>query len=375
MPTLERGGRLPEWTLTLGRASLSIVLALAIAGAVLGLLGYSPWLALSSLLRGALGSQAAWTATLLKTTPLLLTGLAVALSFRAGVWNIGAEGQFYLGALFATAMATRFGVGLPAPLLIPLVILSGLVAGAAWSSIAGLLLVKRGVSEVISTILLNFVAIQLVSLAVHGPLQEAAGAYPQSELFPSASRLPAIGRIHVGIVLALASAGFAAWLVFRTAVGFRIRAVGLSPRASGFAGILPDRTKLTALALGGGFAGLAGAIEVAGVTGRLFERLSPGYGYTAIAVALLARLNPLAVIAAAFLFGILEAGGGSMQRSAGVPAVATDVVKGVVILLSIGFALGRDRPVASRPEEDGPGQEGPDTGPGSTTAPAAEGAS
>jgi simple sugar transport system permease protein len=199
----------------------------------------------------------------------------------------------------------------------------------------------RGVSEVISTILLNFIAIQLVSLAVHGPLQEFNGAYPQSDSFPAAARLPALGRIHLGVPIAAVLAAASAFLLFRTALGFRMRAVGLSAVASRFAGIRPERHIVLALALGGGLAGLAGAFEVAGVTGRLFERLSPGYGYTAIAVALLARLHPVAVIPSALLFGVLEAGGGAMQREAGIPSVAADLVKGMVILLSVGFAFAR----------------------------------
>jgi simple sugar transport system permease protein len=226
----------------------------------------------------------------------------------------------------------------PAWLLLPSLTLAGALGGALWASIAGALRAWRGVSEVISTILLNFVAIQLVSLAVHGPLQEVSGAYPQSDALAAAARLPAWGRIHLGVPIAAALSFGCAYLLFRTAIGFRMRAVGLSPLAARFAGIDPERQLLLTIVGAGGLAGLAGAFEVSGVTGRLFESLSPGYGYTAIAVALLARLHPLAVLPAALFFGVLEAGGGAMQREAGVPAVATDVVKGVVILVSIGFA-------------------------------------
>jgi ABC-type uncharacterized transport system permease subunit len=192
---------------------------------------------------------------------------------------------------------------------------------------------------VISTILLNFVAIQLVALAVHGPLQEASGAYPKSDPFPDAAMLPAIGRLHLGFAIALLLAFASQLLVFRSAVGFRMRAVGLSARAARFAGISPERYALFTLALGGGLAGLAGSFEVAGVTGQLYEGISAGYGYTAIAVALLARLHPLAVIPSAFFFGGLEAGAGAMQRDAGVPAVVTQIVQGVAILLSASFAF------------------------------------
>ena len=321
------------------RSTLALALAFAVAGVALLALGYSPAMALAALLRGSVGSGAAWTATLLKAGPLLLTGLAVALSFRCGVWNIGAEGQLYVGALCATAVATHWLPEANAYVLLPALVVAGAAGGAAWAAIAGALRAWRDVSEVISTILLNFVAIQLVSLAVHGPLQEAAARYPQSELFSQAARLPAFARIHLGVPLAVGLAFAAALLLFRTSLGFRLRAVGLSPLASRFAGIRPGPHMLIALAIAGALAGLAGAFEVAGVTGRLFERLSPGYGFTAIAVALLARLHPVAVIPSALLFGALEVGGGAMQREAGVPSVATELVKGVVILVSVGFAM------------------------------------
>ncbi len=314
--------------------------ALAVAGLALALLGYAPGPALSALVRGSVGSGPAWVATLLKTGPLVLTGLAVALSFRCGAWNIGAEGQLYAGALAATALATRLAVEAPAPLLLPLCVLGAAAAGGALGALAGLLRATRGVSEVISTILLNFIAIQAVALAVQGGLQEAAGAYPQSDPLPGAARLPALSRVHGGVALAFVLAAAVAWLLYRTPLGFRMRAVGLSPVAARFAGIRPERQGVLALGLAGGVAGLAGGFEVMGVTGRLYEGLSPGYGYTAIAVALLARLHPVAVVPAALFFGALESGSAAMQRDVGVPAAAAEVVQGLVILFSVGFALG-----------------------------------
>ena len=329
-------------------------LALALVAALLALFGYAPLPALSALLEGSLGSAAAWTATLLKASPLLLTGLAVAVCFRCGVWNIGAEGQLLAGALAATWVATRVLPGAPAPLLLPAVALAAAAAGATFGALAGALRAWRGVSEVISTILLNFVAIQLVALAVQGGLlQEAAAAYPQSDLLPAAARLPTWGRLHAGLAVALVGA-VATWaLIFRSAAGFRMRAVGLSPRAARFAGISPERYAVLTLVVAGALAGLAGAFEVSGVTGRLYQGLSAGTGYTAIAVALLARLHPLAVVPSALFFGALEAGAGAMQREAGVPAVATQVVQGSVILLSTALALSRTRRIRT----DAAGQE------------------
>ncbi|CAG0990652.1 putative riboflavin import permease protein RfuC [Myxococcaceae bacterium] len=315
--------------------------SIGIAVGVLLALGHAPLGALEALVRGAGGSPAAWTGTLQKSTPLLLTGLAVALSFRCGVWNIGAEGQLYAGALAATFVATRWlpadgGAWLVAPVLV-----AGALGGAGFGALAGWLRAARGVSEVISTILLNFVAIQLVAYAIQGPLQEAPRAYPQSDPLPHGAMLPALDRLHLGVPLALIAALVVAFLIDRTAVGFRLRAVGHAPEAARFAGLSPERLGTLALALAGGLAGLAGAVELAGMTGRLYEGLSPGPGYTAIAVALLARLAPLAVIPSALFFGALANGALAMQREAAIPSVATQVVQGIVILLSVGFALGR----------------------------------
>jgi len=334
-------------------AVIAVAAAVLVAGGALALLGHSPGEALGALFRGSLGGPAAWTATALKTAPLLLTGLAVALSFRCGMWNIGAEGQLYVGALAATALATRVWPEAPALAMAPAAACAGALAGSLFGATAGALRATRGVSEVISTILLNFVAIQLVALAVQGPLQEVAGSYPQSDALPAAARLPALGRVHLGVPLALALAVWCSWLLFRTGFGFRLRAAGLAPLAARFAGISPERQGVAVLALAGSLAGLAGAFEVMGVTGRLYQGLSPGYGYTAIAVALLARLHPLAVIPSALFFGILEAGSGAMQREAGVPSVVSELVKGAVILFSVGFATvgiaARKRPASGRP--------------------------
>lgn len=275
------------------------------------------------------------------TIPLALCGVAVAIGFRAGVFNLGAEGQLVAGAVAATAVGVK--APLPGALLLPAELVAAMLAGAAWSALAAWLKRSRGVPEVLATILLNFVAIQAVAWAVQGPLQEASQAYPQSDAFPAAARLPALGRLHAGVPIAFAASLALAWLLFRTPLGFRLRAVGHAPLAARFAGIPPERHGIAALAIAGALAGAAGAFEVAGVTGRLYQGLSPGFGYTAIAVALLARLHPLAVVPSAFFFGALEAGAGAMQREAGIPSVATEVVQGLVILLSVSFALARKR--------------------------------
>lgn len=314
---------------------LAVVAGLALLVAWLAVGGYDAGAALRALWAGAFGSWYAFTsATLVRAVPLLLIGLGLALAFRGGAFNIGAEGQFYAGAIAATWMGLHLG-GAPAPVAITAVVVAGGVAGALWVAPPVWLRSRYGVLEVISTLLLNFVAEALVSLAVQGPLQEQQGIYPQSDPIAAAARLPFLPgtRLHLGIVIALAAAGVLWFVVQRTLWGFRLRAVGAEPRAAEISGRIPSgRFAAVALLWSGALAGVAGGIEVAGVSYALYQNLSPGYGFTGIAVALLARLRPLAVIATGVLFGALEAGAGAMQRDAGVPAVAVYVVEAVIIL-------------------------------------------
>lgn len=299
-------------------------------------MGFDPIPAAAALLRGSLGSSYAITsATLVRATPLILTGLSVAIAFRAGVFNIGAEGQLLAGA--AAAMAVSLLPSLSHSRWNPLIALAiGAAAGGLWAGIAALLRVRFHVLEVISTILLNFVALNLVGYLVRGPLQEPLHIYPQSSTIQAAARLPRIlpaSRLHVGFLVAIIAAIAAWWTVRFTAAGFRLRTVGANPNAARVAGeINVARTGTRAFIVSGAIAGLAGAIEVTGVTFALYENISPGYGYTGIAVALLARLDAAGVIASGLLFGALEAGASAMQRDAGVPAVVVSIVEAVIIL-------------------------------------------
>lgn len=292
--------------------------------------------ALRALFAGAFGSWYAFgSGTLVRSTPLILTGLAVAIAFRAGVFNIGAEGQFIVGAIAEATVALTLH-SLPAILLLPLGLIAGVVAGAAWAWIAAVLRTRFHVLEVISTIMLNFVALYLASFLVRGPLQEPTHIYPQTTSIVDAARLPRFGtatRLHLGFAVAVLACIAAWWMLKYTAAGFRLRAVGANPRAARSAGLIDATgTATRAFLASGGLAGLAGAIEVAGVTFALYENISPGYGFTAIAVALLARLHPLAVIGTGIVFGALETGSTAMQRDAGVPSVVVSVVEALVIL-------------------------------------------
>lgn len=328
----------PRWVLVAGTVAAVVLLAalfLAASGVDVGVAG-------RAFLSGAFGSSyAIFSATLVRSVPLILTGLAVAWAFSAGVFNIGVEGQFLLGASTATAVALQLpGLGLLTPVL---AMLAGGAAGAAWAGIAAWLRVRFAVLEVISTIMLNFVAIQLVAYLVHGPLGDPAGIYPQSPSLAASTWLPRIipgSRLHLGFLIAIVGS-LGAWYVVRhRASGFRLRLVGANPNAAWIAGgVRVNRVTVGAFLVSGAIAGVAGAIEVTGVTYALYESISPGYGYTAIAVALLANLNPAGVVVSGIGFGALEAGAASMQRDAGVPSVIVWVVEALMILLLAALQL------------------------------------
>ena len=232
------------------RALAAVALAFAASVVVLSVSGARPLPALAALVAGAAGDRYALTDTVLKTCPLLLTGLAVALAFRCGFWNVGAEGQLLVGALVATTVGGATHAPFPLPLVAALV--GAAAAGALWAAIAALLRIGRGVNEIVATIMLNFIAARLLGWAVHGPLKEAAARYPQSDLVPPAALLPTIaGRVHAGVPLAAALALVVWILLFRTVVGFGWRAVGDNPRAARVAGLSPTRALLTAVLASG----------------------------------------------------------------------------------------------------------------------------
>jgi ABC-type uncharacterized transport system permease subunit len=333
-------------------AGAMLVGIVAVVAAILVIGGYDSARALGALWNGAFGSSyAVLSATLVRATPLLFVGLAVGLAFRAGVLNIGAEGQLLAGATAAVAVGLVVGA-LPRAVALPLALIAGAMAGAAWSGVAGWLKLRFGVLEVISTLMLNFIATYLVSWLVRGPLQEPTRVYPQTVELSEAVRLPLLftgHRAHVGLVLALMLAGATWWMLTHTALGFRVRAVGAGAAAARSAGAIdPSRTATFVFLTSGALAGLGGASEATGVTFALYEGISPGYGYSAIAVALLARLHPLAIIVSALLFGALEAGAAAMQRDANVPSVLAAVIEALLVLGVLAFNHARTRGAAER---------------------------
>jgi simple sugar transport system permease protein len=321
---------------------LALIGTLVVSAGIIAASGRSPVEAFAALVDGAFGSLDSLSEVGLKTCPLLLTGLAIAVAFRAGAWNIGAEGQLLVGALAAGALGPRLGA-VPSALGLTVTVLVATLGGALWAGIAAGLKVRRNVNEVISTIMLNFIALGLVSYLVQGPLMEAGGRYPQTDALPQALWMPRAEpyRVHLGLVVALLCAGGLHVLLFRTVPGYEMRAAGLNPVAARLAGINVNRRIVLALMLSGALAGLAGGIEVSGVTRRVYERFSPGWGFTAIAVGLLGRLSPLGVVAAAVFFGALDAGSNAMQRVAGVSSVLVSVIQATVILFLVALEHAR----------------------------------
>lgn len=312
----------------------AVVLALATAAIVLVIVGSDPLEAYRSMADAALGSPFALSTTIQKAVPRLLAALGIALALRAGLWNIGAEGQIYVGAIAAAAI-TLWLPGLETAGIV-LALLAAVAAGALWGAIPGVLRATRGVSEVITSLMLVYVGILLANYLVESPWAVPGSTFPASEPVPAGQRLPIIWDgtlLNAGALIALAMTGVTWLIVERTTLGMRLRAVGGSARASLLAGVGVGRTIVVAMALSGAFAGLAGGIEVLGVRGRLIEGFSPGYGFEAIAIALLGRLNPLGILGAALLFGALDAGAAGLQTAArDVPSAIVQLTEGLAVI-------------------------------------------
>ncbi len=285
--------------------------------------------------RGVAGSAYSVAEVFVKAIPLTLCGLGVAVGFHSGFTNIGAEGQFYMGAVIVTAIGT-FLSGLPAWLLLPLSVVAGFLAGGLWAMVPGLLKAKFGVSEVINTIMFNYIATGIVGILLQTSLKDPNEFFPQSAYIPDCMKLPLLipgTRLHAGLLIALACAALVYVLLWRTRLGYDMRAVGLNPRACRCAGIPVARSVVLSSLIGGGLAGLAGVCEIAGLQHRLMDGISPGYGYLAIIVALLGRNSPWGVLLSAVGIAALQVGSQGMQRKAGVPSSIANIIMGAVVLL------------------------------------------
>lgn len=323
----------------------ALLFALLCAAGVIAAAGGDPAAAFRALALGAVGSANGVLRTLAKATPLLFTGLAVALALRAGLFNIGAEGQLVAGGL-AAAWAGFAVPGLSMAVHLPLALGAGVLAGAVWGFVPGLLRALRGTHEVIVTIMMNHLAFELTRWLVNGPLKDPGTlATATPHVLPTARlwSLPGGTHFSAGFGLALASAAAVAFLFRRTALGFEIRATGLGPEAARAGGVDVRRTLALTMALSGGLAGLAGAVEVLAVHKRFYDAFSPGYGFDSIAVALLGGLSASGVAASALLFGALNAGAPTMEALTGTPRQISGIVQALVIL-AMGARLFRRRP-------------------------------
>lgn len=327
----------PTVNMQIGVAILSVFFALLFGGFFLELTGFSALSIYGKMADGALGSMYGFSETVVKMIPLFLCVLGISVAFQMQLWNIGAEGQFYVGAL-ASGAAILFGPELPGIFWIPILMLIAMAAGGFWGMIAGYLKAKWNVNEILSTLMLNYIAILTMNYYVYGPWRDPKGLnFPLTAAFSPEAMLPTIGatRIHLGFFIAIGVAlvlwvllGYSRW-------GYEIRVMGSSIKAAEYAGMNRFRTTVFVMGISGALAGLAGMVEVCGVIGKLQPGISAGYGYTAIIIAWLGKLHPAAMAIVAFFFGALQVGGYWVQ-SAGVPATAATMLQGAVLFFVIG---------------------------------------
>jgi ABC-type uncharacterized transport system permease subunit len=337
----------PSLARTLALPLAALAVTLAVAAALVMAAGAPPLGVFALVWKGAAGSQFALMETLTRATPLIFTGLAVAVAFRARLWNIGAEAQLYMGAVVAVTLGTG-ALPLPAPILLPLIALAGALAGGLMLLGPALLKTRFGVDEVVTTLLLNFVVLLFVSMLLEGPLKDARGlGWPQSAKVIDAAEWPRLirgKRLHWGFVVGILAALGVAALMARTTLGYAMRAVGHNAEGARFIGVPVERTVIATALISGGLAGLAGVAEVSGLKGNLTLDLSPGFGYTGIVVAMLALLNPIGVIFSAIFVAGIFVGADAMSRSAGVPSYIADVMTATALLtMSAAIMLTRFR--------------------------------
>ena len=337
--TVSFGGALPRHLAVTSMVAGIVAAAFAVGGLFMLASGHNPLAAYGSMLGYALGTKNGFAEVVVRAIPLTLAGLGVAVAFRAKLFNVGADGQIMIGGITAVAAVT-LAPDIPAWAALAVFLGVGFVGGGLYGGIAGWLRARYNANEIIVTIMLNYIALQVLAWVVRGPLQEGMRIFPRSDAIPDAAVLGVIvadSRVHGGLVLAL-TATLVVHLIMRgTVFGYQLRVVGANAMAARFGGVNDKFVIMAAMALSGALAGLAGASEVAGIHQRLQDNFAPGFGVAAIAVALLARLNPLAVPLAALLFGVLHVGSGVLQRESGIPIPIVWIVEGVVILAFLVF--------------------------------------
>ncbi len=333
-----RGLASPQLTLLVPVAS--VIAALVVGGVFLLLTGENPLSVYAKMVDAAFGSSRGVSETLISATPLILTGVAAAVAFKMLVWNIGAEGQFLMGAVFAAGVAIWLGDGAPPAVALPIMIIAGGLGGAVWAAGSAIPRVYMGTNEIITTLMLNFIALNFMNYLIFGsgsPWRDpAVSTFPQGRPVPEGARLPEFfNRLDIGIFVAIALAAVAWYLIGKTRWGFAVRIVGDSAETAHYSGIGVNQKILSVFLLSGAFAGFAGGLFVSGPVGALDPRsLDLGLGFTGIIVAALARLNPLAVIPVAVLMGALNNAGPSLQ-SIGVPTATVTMLQGAILIFAV----------------------------------------
>ncbi|MCO5368493.1 ABC transporter permease [Pseudomonas alliivorans] len=327
---------------------LAAVLTLACGSLLFIALGLDPWVTLHTLLIAPVSDLYGLSELMVKTLPILLCALGLAVAYQARIWNIGAEGQLLLGALAGSAVAVNI-IEMESRWALVMVLIAGTLAGAAWAGVTAWLRTHFNANEILTSIMLNYIALNLLLYFVHGPLKDPAGMnFPESATFGDASRLPLLmedGRAHVGVYFALLAL-VAVWVLLqRSFVGFQIKVLGLDKRAAGFVGFREKRLVWLALLISGALAGLAGVSEVTGPIGQLVPQVSPGYGYAAITVAFLGRLNPIGILFSSLLIALLYLGGESAQMTLNLPPAITQLFQGMMLF----FLLACDVLILYRP--------------------------
>ena len=318
---------------------LALALTLIASALVFGAMGRSPGLALYTFFIKPLTSPSSLPELLVKASPLILIGTGLSLGFRANVWNIGAEGQYTMGALAGGGLALLF-YDSSSPLLLPAMILAGALGGMAWAAIPAFLRTRFNASEILTSLMLTYVAQLILIYLVTGPWRDPEGyGFPQSRLFSEAATMPILAagtRLHLGIPIAVAVVLLAWGLLGKSLVGFQLKVAGQAPRAARYAGFRDKRLIWLSMMLGGGLAGAAGLFEVAGPVGQLTPQISPGYGFTAIIVAFLGRLHPVGVLFAGLLLALSYLGGEAAQIDLGLPSAVTDIFQGILLFFLLG---------------------------------------
>ena len=318
----------------------AIVLAFLVGAIPIAVAGVNPLTAYRELLIGAFGSKFGISETIIKSAPLILAGLGFSFAARCGLFNIGGEGQIYIGAL-GTTLVGLVTYGMTPWIAMPLAVFAGALFGSIWAAIPGALKVRFGTSEVITTIMFNYIGINIVAYLIRGPLVEPPGIFPETAELAESTWYPMLfgSRIHLGFVIALFFALVMYVLLWHTPLGLKVRAVGMSDTAAEYAGIKVKKYSVIAMMISGALAGLAGTNEMLGIQHRLIEAFSPGFGFDAIAVSLLGQNHPFGIVLSGLLFSSLRAGAGAMQRSVGIPDAIVRTLQGLVVLFVVASAM------------------------------------